>query len=253
MRKSDSKNIKVNRRKPTSKLTVEEKKIIAKKLQEEIKKLQDLKIRKLNKLTEHERKEYEKEATAVLRRTVVIRKLSWLEAILEDNPEFEFKPAIAMYIYFVKYDKVSKIFYPNLYKAMLEFEIAVKNAQDNDPYFEIFKVMEYRKGKKSSGTDFLIESKYWINKWLDEDNISIKKISEVSGIKYANLYNYLNNSKKLGSISIKNVHRLIWIVWAIKQGWTLEEAKQKHEEKMKSLWLHWRVDVDGLEREEGEE
>ncbi len=183
-----------------------------------------------------------KVAYQLLRRTVMVKKLSWLEEIIKEKPDFKFKGIIAIYIYFNKSEKVSEVFYPNLYRIMNEFEQAVIKARDNDPYFEVFKVYEYRRNKKSS-YEFLMEARKYMKDMLDESGISINQLSEYTGIKYANLYNFLIKEQS-GKIKLDKVHRALWLLYGLKEGWPVEKAILKHKEKMKSLWLHWRVDID---------
>lgn len=157
-------------------------------------------------------------------------------------------PIIAIYIYFNKSDKVSKIFYPNLYRVMNEFIEAIEEEKEGNPYFEAFKVYGFRRNKKNSN-EYYVEAAYYINKLLDEENISMNLLAKYSNVKYPNLYNFLRR-EKYGTIKIQKVHKVLWILWGMKNNWTIEEVIAKHEEKLKNLWLHWRVDIDGLERDD---
>ncbi|BDU67837.1 MAG: hypothetical protein TYPL_4900 [Candidatus Tyloplasma litorale] len=146
-----------------------------------------------------------------------------------------------MYIYYSRYNEVSKMFYPNLFNAMNEYENAIKNAIKNDPYYEVYEILEFKRDKKRKSIDFLMESRDYLNKLLEKNNISIRKLSKASNIKYSNLYNFLKKDK-INAISVKNVHKALWVLWAFVQGWTLEEAKEKHIQKFKEIWLHWNID-----------
>lgn len=189
-----------------------------------------------------------KVALGFMRRTVVVKKLSYLEEIVKRNPDFEFAPIIAMYIYFHKSESVSKVFYPNLYRIMNEFEDSVKKVKENDPYFEVFKIYELRRNKKSAH-EFYMESRYYINKLLKEENISIKQLSDYTKTPYSNLYNFL--VKELdGKLRIELVHKNLWLLWGLKEGWPIEKSIEEHLKRMKSLWLHWRVDIEDLQKDD---
>ncbi len=179
-----------------------------------------------------------------LRRVTQTKKLSSLEDEIANNPDFEFKEVVAMYIYFNKNDKVTKAFYPNLYKVMNEFEKAVENAIDNDPYFEVFKLYEINRNKEKS-TKFLIEARKHINKILEDENISIKQLSDFTGIKYANLYNFLVKGMN-NKLKITNVHKALWMLWGLKEGLTIEESLDLHLKKVKSLWKEWHLNIDKM-------
>lgn len=182
------------------------------------------------------------------RKTVAVTKLSILENIIVTDPDFKYKPMIAMYIYFKKSDKVNKIFYPNLYRIMEEFEDSVAKAQANDPYFEVFKIYELTRNKKKVH-EFYMEARYYLLKLIKEENLSINQVSEYTGIKYSNLYNFLVKSQD-NKVKLEKLHKALWMVWGLKEGWTKERAILEHKEKMKTLWLHWRVDIDGMERDD---
>ncbi len=185
-----------------------------------------------------------KVAFRFLRKVTTTKKLSVLEEMVANNKEIKFKGILAMYIYFHKSDKVTKAFYPNLYMIMNEFEDAVKNARDNDPYFETFKVYEMSRNVEQSNK-FLIEARKHINSILEKENISINQLAEFTKIKYANLYNFLVKEMD-GKLKLQNVHRTLWMLYGLKEGLTYEESLKLHVDKIKTLWMDWNIDEKEL-------
>ncbi len=183
-----------------------------------------------------------KAAYQLIRKKVTCKKLSWLDQTIQDNPNYEHKAAIAMYIYFNKSDKVSKMKYPNLFRVMNEFEESVQRAIDDDPYFEIFKIYELRRNKHSA-KKFISEARSHINRMIEEEGISINQIADYTGIKYANLYNFLVKEED-GKIKLEKVHKTLWLLWGMREGVPIEEALKIHKEKIKRLWEHWKVDIE---------
>lgn len=179
----------------------------------------------------------------IINKKFFTRSLKKMELFLKENPNSEFVPFIGMYIYYSKFDKVTQLIYPNLFKCMKRFELAIIETPVDDPYYEVYKILKFKREHKDNKYIFLNEAKFYINKIMQEDNLSINKVAKILEIKYANVYNFLKKDK-LNAISAKNVHKLLWIVWSNRQGWTLEEAKKKHLEKFKDLINHWHVDID---------
>ncbi len=183
-----------------------------------------------------------KVAFQFLRKAVFCKKLSSLEDIIVNDPHYEYKGVIAMYIYFHKWNKVSAGVYPNLFRIMNEFEEAVTKFKENDPYFEVFQVYELKRNKKNAKL-FNIEARNYINNKLESEGISIKQLSDYTGVQYANLYNFLVKEDE-GKVKLEKVHKVLWMLNGLTKGWTPEEGIKKHREKIKNLWKHWKVDVD---------
>lgn len=185
-----------------------------------------------------------KVAFSFFRKHIFTKKLSYLEDLVKSNESYEFKGIVAMYIYFHKSDKVSKALYPTLHKIMVSFEQAVEDAKENDPYFEVFKIYELKRNKEKASS-FMGEAKKHINNILEEENISINQLSEFTGIKYANLFNFLKKENKK-TLKLKSVHKALWLIRGLKEGLTIEESMEVHKKKMRSLWKDWTIDIDDI-------
>lgn len=175
----------------------------------------------------------------LFRKHVMFKKLSTLEETISNGTDDEIKGVIAMYLYFHKSDKIVKSIYPNLFSIMNDFEKSVQLAKDNDPYFEVFKVYELVRNKEKA-MEFSSKAREYIKTKLEESNLSLKQLSDFTGIKYANLYNFIVKEQD-GKLGLRKAHVAMWSIWGLSKGMTREESMKLHHEKMKTLWLDWSI------------
>lgn len=174
----------------------------------------------------------------LFRKHVLFKRLSTLEEHVSDTTD-EIKGVIAMYLYFHKSSKITKSLYPRLHSIMNDFEKSVQLAKDNDPYFEVFKVYELVRNKKKA-KEFSENARLYIKNKLEESELSLKQLSDFTGIKYANLYNFVVKGQD-GKLGLRKAHVAMWSIWGLSKGLTREESMKLHHEKMKTLWLDWSI------------
>lgn len=182
-------------------------------------------------------------AERIVIRKLLTKSLNKLEAMLKENPKMKERYIISSYVYFRKRDKVSSLKHPLLFENMNNFKAAVKSAKNDDPYFEVFDMCINASEKKENAVEFKKQVADFINKKIEENNFSLRSITEAAEIKYSNAYNFLNK-KKYSDISAKNTHKLLWITIAKTEGWTKDDAYKKHKEKFATLEKHWSIDIE---------
>lgn len=184
-----------------------------------------------------------KTINAIIDETMDFKDLKKMEEVIGLDPNYEFKSFVAMYVYYVESDKVSKTKFPNLFRIMNEFVDSI-NKGENDPYLDSYEIFEYRREKKHNSEEFMKEAKFYINKIIDENDLTIEQVSEVSDIDFQTLFNFLKTDKENNEINYKKIHKVLWFSWGIKENWSSEKTQEIHLKKYKNLWLHWNVDVD---------
>lgn len=188
--------------------------------------------------------ENKKVAESILTRTVITKSLRNLEDLLIKKPNFMYKEIIGMYVYYCKHNKVSNIFYPKLYEQMTLFEKAIEERELSNSYYSSYRTLEFRRDSKQIYSDFLMEARYYINKLLDEnkDSLSLRQLSEISKVRYSNLYNFLKKDKD--HVNYKKIHKVLWILYGYSKNLTLEESIEQHKKRLNEIWLHWNVDIE---------
>lgn len=168
-----------------------------------------------------------------------------LEKMISDNPEHKDKVVIALFAHFHRQTKLNVLKHPNLIKLADEFRDAVVRARKNDPFYEFYLKMENASQYKKKSKEFKKEVAKLIDETLKESNTSIKTLSEVTGIKYANLYNFLEN-EKYTDISVKNAHLALMKSISIREGW---ESKDEAILEMLKKWEKLKEYIDDKEKE----
>ncbi len=169
---------------------------------------------------------------------VATSSLSKLEKVLSNNPNTDEKYVIAAYVSIVKKSGVNPVKHPNLLKEITKWENAIKTASKEDDYFKMFLSLVEENNKKDKKKKFKIEAAKKVNQLLEDNNVSIRFLSEYTGIKYANVYNFLKN-EIYTDLSFRKTHLLLWSTINLKKGITKEEALKKHIEKMEKLKDYW--------------
>ncbi len=175
---------------------------------------------------------------------VATSSIAKMERILTEDPNSDLKYIIAAYSSLVKKEKVSQLKHPRVYNEILNWERAIKEASKDDEYFKIFISLVDSNNQKDRKLTFKIETARIVNEIIEEQNISIRFLSEYTNIKYANLYNFLKK-EIYTELSFHRTHLLLWATKNFSNGWTKEEALQKHIEKMKTVTEYWDHDLIG--------
>ncbi len=169
---------------------------------------------------------------------VATSSLAKMEKILTETPDSKMKYMIAAYASIVKKDKVNQLKHPMLSKEIINWENAIKKASKDDEYFKIFLSLIDAENKKDKRLAFKKETVKIVNDILTKEKISIRFLSEYTGIKYSNLYNFLRKDI-LTELSFRRTHLLLWSTKNFSQGWSKEEAISKHIKRMDALTDYW--------------
>lgn len=164
--------------------------------------------------------------------------LAKMEKILEKDPQTDLRYVIAAYTSIVKKHKVNPIKHPLIMEEINKWENSIKKASGEDEYFKIFLSLIEEDNKKDKKLAFKKEVARRVNDILQNDNISIRFVSEYTGIKYSNLYNFLKN-EIYTELSFRRAHLLLWTIINLEKGWTKEEALRKHISKMEKIKDFW--------------
>ncbi len=165
-----------------------------------------------------------------------------MEKMLNDNPNTDLRFLIAGFCGSVRRNEINPIKFPNLTKEIKKWDEAINEAIKTDEYYKIFLFFVSEQNTKEKKELFKINAANKINEILENENISIRFISEFSGIKYSNVYNFLKKDIYT-DLSFKRAHKLLWHTVNLKNGWTKEESLLKHSEKIKELKDYWDKDL----------
>lgn len=112
--------------------------------------------------------------------------------------------AYGAYLYYAKREKVNKIVHPYSFKEMKEYE----TNKDLDKKFNKYKVCEtyIRNESNTSELDDVMKNdiREKINNALIENNVSLNKAAELTGVKQPHLYNFLKKGLN-ASLSLDKV------------------------------------------------
>ncbi len=192
------------------------------------------------------RMKLEKAAHKKMIKKVATSSLAKMEKILVENPNSELRYTIAGYCGIVKKDSLNQYKHPNILKEVTKWENALRVASKDDEYFQTFLSLVDEGDKKERKLRFKIKAAEKVNQIIDEENISIRFISEFTNIKYANLYNFLKK-EIYTELSFRRTHQLLWSTINIKNGWSKEEMMFKYGEKIKIIHENWDKELEEFE------
>ncbi len=188
----------------------------------------------------------EKAAHKKMIKKVATSSLAKMEKILVDNPQSELRYTIAGYCGIVKKESLNPYKHPSIMKEVAKWEHAIREASKEDEYFQTFLSLVDEGDKKERKLKFKILAAEKVNKIIEEENISIRFISEFTNIKYANLYNFLKK-EIYTDLSFRRAHQLLWSTINIKNGLSKEEMMLQYSEKLKQIQENWDKELEEFE------
>lgn len=192
-------------------------------------------------------KEQKKKAIAQKKVFIAVKTTSVnkLEKMITENPNHKHRSVIALFVFFNQNGKLNPLKHPNLIKLADQFRKAVEKASKKDPFYETYLKMENAFEYKRRSNEFKHDVSIMIKESLVETNTSINALAEKSGIRYSNLYNFLEK-EKYSDISVRNTHKLYMISRSLKEGWNSKE------EAISGMMDKWEKLKEYLEEKEKE-
>lgn len=157
-----------------------------------------------------------------------------LEKIIIENPNHEDKYMISLFAYFHYSQKLNPIKHPNLIKLADLMKVAIDKAIKDDPYYEFYKKFEKKRKYRLKAREYKIDVAEQAKEALRKTNTSIRAIAEAIDVKYANLYNFLENNK-YSDLSLKKAHHLMLKTIGLEEGWGFK-SKEELISKMLDKW-----------------
>lgn len=186
----------------------------------------------------------EKAAKRRLIRTIFTSSLNKMEKMLKEDPENPNRMYIAGYCAIAKKKNLKPVQHKHLIDEVRKWEEAVQRASKDDDYYNVYQTLLSDSDKKEKKLEFKIAAAKKINSTLEENNISIRFLSEYTGIKYPNVYNFLKKDL-YSDISFRRTHQLLWSSINISLGLSKEEAAKVHLEKIDKLKEYWDEEILG--------
>ncbi len=168
--------------------------------------------------------------------------LSKMERILVNDPESELKYMIAGFCATSRREELNILKHPNLIKEVEKWDEAIIEANKTNEYYKMFLYLIETQNEKEKKLLFKIRASKKINKIIEEEKISIRFLSEYTGLKYSNVYNFLKK-EIYTDLSFKKAHQLLWILVNLKKGWAKEEAMIEYFENIKKVKEYWDEDL----------
>ncbi len=166
----------------------------------------------------------ERAAHRKMMRKVLTSSLTKMEKILREDPNTDLRFPIAGYCAIKKKESVNKIKHPNIYREIQNWEDAIRKASKTNEYFKTFlEIIEEGNSKERKNIVKRIVADE-VNKIIEEENLSIRFVSERTKIKYANLYNFLKKGVYT-DLSMEKVRKLHWMTLYIGKGYSVDEME----------------------------
>ncbi len=137
--------------------------------------------------------------------TVSLNKLEKL--VSKTNNEEASIFAVASYVYYVKPD-INKFKYKHLHKLMSDYSKQKNTKEKLNKYKQVENWLNFQIDSKELDIKIKKDNFKKINEVIKKEKITINYLSNISGVKQSNLYNYLKK-EMYNSISIDNINK-IW-------------------------------------------
>ncbi len=181
---------------------------------------------------------------------VKTKSVNKLEKIITENPNHEDKYVIALFAYSHYSQKLNPIKHPNLIDLADKMKQAIDKAVIDDPYYKFYKKFENKRKMRVRSRDYKADVAKQTKEALQETNTSIRAMAEAIDVKYANLYNFLEN-EKYSDLSLKNAHLLMLKTKGLVEGWGLK-SKEELVSKMLDKWETLSEYVKEIEEEDND-